>query len=162
MKKSMSISESQRLALGAYVKLMRAASCVTAKMHRHLAGWKLTMSQFGVLEALFHLGPMTQQDLGGKILKSSGNITMVIDNLEKRKLVSRETDPGDRRRTWINLTPEGEAVIRDIFPKHAAVSEQVFSVLDEAECRRMGLLLKKLGRGQAPDRPRKHQLSQPE
>jgi len=149
MQGSIAITADQRLALGAYVKLMRAASCVTAKMHKHLAEWKLTLSQFGVLEALLHLGSMTQQDLGRKILKSSGNITMVIDNLEKRRLVFRETDPKDRRRTCINLTPEGDAVIREIFPEHAAISEQVFSVLNETECLQLGSLLKKLGRGQA-------------
>ena len=149
MQGSIAITADQRLALGAYVKLMRAASCVTAKMHKHLAEWKLTLSQFGVLEALLHLGSMTQQDLGKKILKSSGNITMVIDNLEKRKLVFRETDPKDRRRTRINLTPKGDAVIREIFPEHAAISEQVFSVLNETECLQLGSLLKKLGRGQA-------------
>jgi len=142
------ITEEQRISLGVYVKLMRATSCVTSKMHQHLAKWKLTMSQFGVLEALLHLGSMPQQALGRKILKSGGNITMVIDNLEKRRLVSRETDPRDRRRTCINLTPEGDAIIREIFPKHALVSEHVFSVLNETECRLLGSLLKKLGRGQ--------------
>ena len=142
------ITDEQRLSLGVYVKLMRATSCVTASMHQHLAKWKLTISQFGVLEALFHLGSMSQQALGRKILKSGGNITMVVDNLEKRRLVSRETDPRDRRCTRINLTPEGEVIIREIFPKHALVSEHVFSVLDETECQRLGSLLKKLGRGQ--------------
>ena len=149
MEGPISISEEQRLVLSAYVKLMRAASCVTSKMHKHLFEWKLTMSQFGVLEALLHLGSMPQQDLGRKILKSSGNITMVIDNLEKRGLVSRETDPRDRRRTCIHLTSEGDAIIREIFPKHAAISEHVFSVLNDTECQQLGSLLKKLGRGQA-------------
>jgi MarR family transcriptional regulator, 2-MHQ and catechol-resistance regulon repressor len=142
------ITEEQRLTLDVYVKLMRAESRVTAKMHRHLSNWKLTASQFGVLEALLHLGSMSQQALGKKILKSGGNITMVVDNLEKRRLVTRETDPGDRRRTRINLTPKGNAIIREIFPKHALVSEHVFSVLDETECRLLGSLLKKLGRAQ--------------
>jgi MarR family 2-MHQ and catechol resistance regulon transcriptional repressor len=149
MERPMAITKNQHLALGAYVKLMRAASCVTSKIHKHLAKSKLTMSQFGVLEALLHLGSMTQQDLGKKILKSSGNITMVIDNLEKRRLVVRETDPKDRRRTRINLTPEGNAIIREIFPKHAIISENIFSVLNEAECRQLGWLLGKLGRAHA-------------
>ena len=148
MERPIPITEDQRLALGVYVKLMRASSFVTARMHKHLAEWKLTMSQFGVLEALLHLGSMTQQDLGRKILKSSGNITMVIDNLEKRRLVSRKTDPGDRRRTRINLTTEGNAIIREIFPKHAEITEQVFSVLSETDCQQLASLLRKLGRGQ--------------
>ena len=148
MESAITVTESQRLALGVYVKLMRAASCVTTQMHQHLAEWKLTMSQFGVLEALLHLGSMTQQDLGRKILKSSGNITMVIDNLEKRGLVSRATDPGDRRRTQVNLTVKGDALIREIFPDHVAISEGVFSVLDKTECHQLGSLLRKLGKGQ--------------
>jgi len=147
MERPIPITENQRLALGAYVKLMRAAGCVTARMHKHLAKWKLTISQFGVLEALLHLGSMTQQDLGRKILKSSGNMTMVIDNLEKRRLVSRKTDPRDRRRTRINLTTEGNAIIREIFPKHAETTEQVFSVLNESDCQQLAFLLRKLGRG---------------
>jgi len=147
MERPIPITEDQGLALGAYVKLMRAASCVTARMHKHLAEEKLTMSQFGVLEALLHLGSMSQQDLGRKILKSSGNITMVIDNLEKRRLVSRETDPRDRRRTRINLTTEGNTIIREVFPKHAEISEQVFSVLSKTDCQQLASLLRKLGRG---------------
>ena len=84
-------------ALSAYVKLMRAAESITARAHRHLSSFGLTISQFGVLEALFHLGPLSQKDIGQKILRSSGNITMVIDNLEKRGLVRRERDRQDRR-----------------------------------------------------------------
>ncbi len=50
----------------------------------------LTESQFGVLDSLFHLGPMKQKEIGKKILKSGGNITMVINNLEKRGIGSEK------------------------------------------------------------------------
>ena len=74
-------------ALDSYIKLMRASHSVTALIHRHLSEWKLTISQFGVLDALYHLGPLFQRDLAKKHLMSDANITMVVDNLEKRSLV---------------------------------------------------------------------------
>ena len=72
------------VALGTFVKLMRAAESVSADVHKEIGEAGLSISQFGILEALYHLGPMSQKEIGAKILKSAGNITMVIDNLEKR------------------------------------------------------------------------------
>jgi MarR family transcriptional regulator, 2-MHQ and catechol-resistance regulon repressor len=84
-------------ALNAYVKLTRASKTVSSRIHRHFGDAGLTVSQFGVLEAIYHVGPLSQAELAKKILKSTGNITMVIDNLEKRGLVRRERKQGDRR-----------------------------------------------------------------
>ena len=84
-------------ALSAFVKLIRASESVSARIHRHLADAGLTVSQFGVLEALYHLGPLSQSEIAKKVLKSTGNITLVIDNLEKRDLVKRERQKEDRR-----------------------------------------------------------------
>src|SRR5512139_2869528 len=103
-------------ALSAYVKLMRAAESLTARIHRNLADVDLSISQFGTLEALYHLGPMTQIEIGKKILKSSGNMTMVIDNLEKRALVRRERGKEDRRYFTVHLTGAGKKLISDFFP----------------------------------------------
>jgi MarR family 2-MHQ and catechol resistance regulon transcriptional repressor len=83
MKRRYRGSQKETRALKTYVKLMRAAESVTARTHRHLASTGLTVSQFAVLEALYQLGPLSQREIGQKILRSSGNITMVIDNLEK-------------------------------------------------------------------------------
>src|SRR6266581_6980244 len=91
-------------ALNTYTKLMRAAESVTSRVHRVLATPKLTISQFGVLEALYHKGPLCQRDIASKILKSSGNITLVIDNLEKQNLVKRERTSADRRYLTVRLT----------------------------------------------------------
>jgi MarR family 2-MHQ and catechol resistance regulon transcriptional repressor len=124
---------------------MRAAESITARTHRHLSSVGLTISQFGVLEALYHLGPLSQKDIGQKILRSSGNITMVIDNLEKRDLVRREQDRSDRRIYIIHLTDEGNKLIRNIFPPHAAVITGEMSVLTAAEQKALGGLCKKLG-----------------
>ena len=60
---------------------MRAASAISGRVHRHLAVDRLTESQFAILEALHHLGPLSQKRLSGKILKSGANVTTVVDNL---------------------------------------------------------------------------------
>ncbi len=132
-------------ALKTYVKLMRATESVTARAHRQLSSFGLTISQFGVLEALYHLGPMSQTEIGQKILRSSGNITMVIDNLEKRKLVRRERNRADRRSFIIHLTDDGKKLISSIFPSHAAKIARALDVLTPAEQQTLGKLCKKLG-----------------
>ena len=140
------LKSSQQRALNTYIKLMRAAGSVTERMHRHLRDHGLTNSQFGVLDALLHLGPMCQREIGDKILKTGGNMTLVIDNLEKRGLVERVQDEQDRRYFRIHLTPQGKILISRVFPRHAAIAEKVFAFLDEDEQEQLGRLLKKLGR----------------
>jgi MarR family 2-MHQ and catechol resistance regulon transcriptional repressor len=138
-------TKTDALALKTYIKLMRAAESVTARIHKQLSEKGLTISQFGILEALYHLGPMSQRDVGNKILKSSGNITMVIDNLEKRKLVKRITNKTDRRSFTIHLTEAGHGFIRNFFPSHAARIVKEMSILKPSEQQELGRLCKKLG-----------------
>ena len=134
-------------ALSTYVKLMRAAESITSRVHKHLSSVGLTVSQFGVLEAIYHLGPLSQKDLGRKILRSSGNITMVIDNLEKRRLVRRERDASDRRMFIVHLTEDGQKLIDRIFPPHAALITRELSVLNATDQEILGDLCKKVGKG---------------
>ena len=138
-------SKAETRALKTYVKLMRAAESVTARIHRHLASTGLTISQFAVLEALYQLGPLSQREIGKKILRSSGNITMVIDNLEKSGLVRRKRNEADRRFFMVHLTDKGYHLINKIFPPHAAVIAKDLGVLTAAEQEALGRLCKKLG-----------------
>lgn len=132
-------------ALNSYIKLMRAAETVTARLNRNLTSVDLTVSQFGVLEALYHKGPLCQRDLAKKILKSTGNITMVIDNLEKRGLVRRERAADDRRYITISLTENGMQLIAELFPRHAASITDEMRSLTEEEQTELGRLCRKLG-----------------
>ena len=138
-------NEKEMRALNTYIKLMRAAESLTVRAHEHLSSTGLTISQFGVLEALYHIGPMSQKDIGQRILRSSGNITMVIDNLEKRRLVRRIRDERDRRSFIVHLTEAGKKLIRKIFPPHAAVITHEMNALTAAEQKTLGVLCKKLG-----------------
>jgi len=132
-------------ALNAYVKLMRASEAVTGRIHRHLTDAGLTVTQFGVLEALYSLGPLSQRDIGRKILKSSGNITLVIDNLEKRGLVKRERSKEDRRYYAVDLTATGRKMIGTIFPRHAAKVVEEMKSLTGAEQEELSRLCRKMG-----------------
>ena len=133
-------------ALNAYIKLVRASESVFGRIGQNLrAEGGLTLSQFGVLEALWHLGPLCQRDLGLKILKSSGNMTMVVDNLEKRELVDRRQNAEDRRVTEVHLMAKGRALIKEIFPRHAAQITEELGRLTAAEQKQLGALCRKLG-----------------
>jgi MarR family 2-MHQ and catechol resistance regulon transcriptional repressor len=135
----------ERRALDLYIKLSRAAESVNQRVNRHLQDVHLTVSQFGVLEALYHLGPMTPGVLCDKILRSTGNLTLVIDNLEKRRLVARTQNPEDRRSTIIQLTAGGQALIEEVFPHHVATVVQEMVVLTAEEQSQLAALCRKLG-----------------
>lgn len=140
-------------ALNAYINLVRAAESVTAPLSRRLADAGLTPSQFGVLEALLHLGPLNPCELGRKLLKTGGNMTMVLDNLERRGLVERARDPEDRRYLTIHLTGGGRRVIEAAFPGHAREIAERMSALTVAELESLRRLCRKLGRAQAAAEP---------
>ena len=134
------------LALDAFIKLMRATDSISAHLSRHTEAEGLTHGQFGVLEALLHLGPMSQRDLGAKLLRSGSNVTMVLDNLQRRGLVRRTRRADDRRAVEVALTASGRRLITDLFPKHARRITRLFGALASRDQQRLGALCKTLGR----------------
>ncbi len=135
------------LALDTMIKLMRAVSTIAARLYVPLQrDHGITEGQLGVLEALLHLGPLTQTQLCGKLLTSGSNLTTVLDNLERRGWVRRERDTADRRVQNVHLTAEGRAVIMEVFPQHARRVAETFAALSEDEQRQLGELCRKLGR----------------
>lgn len=139
-------TERQKAALSAYTKLMRSTESVNRRidLQRPLGG-RLTTSQFAVLEALHFHGVMKQVEISKKILKTPGNLTLVIDNLVRASLVTRKVSDTDRRANTIELTPEGKQLIAGIFPAMAEAIERTFSVLGDDELSQLSALLKRLG-----------------
>lgn len=133
------------LAMNTYTKLMRAAETVTANVSRIMSKAGLTISQFGVLEALHHKGPLCQRDIAVKILKSTGNITLVIDNLEKQGLVKRERIHEDRRYLTVSLTEKGNNLITTVFPEVEAAIVVEMGALNGEQQEQLGFLCKTLG-----------------
>jgi len=132
-------------ALNTYTKLMRGSESVTSRVGRKMSDAGLTISQFGVLEALLHKGPMCQRDVASKILKSTGNITLVIDNLEKQGLVQRERSLEDRRYCTVLLTEKGRTLIEVTFAEVEAAIIAEMGVLTDEEQETLGTLCRKLG-----------------
>jgi MarR family 2-MHQ and catechol resistance regulon transcriptional repressor len=131
-------------ALAAYVKLLRAGEDISREATRPLALYDLTPSQFGVLEALYDAGPQCLSDLAHRILKTSGNLTVVVENLEKRRLVRRKTGGRDRRFITVALTPKGRTLVGSLAPGHAASIVGIMARLSATEQETLGKLCAKL------------------
>lgn len=95
------------------------------------------------MEALYHLGPLSQGQLGEKILKSNANLTTVVDTLEKKGLVVRERSETDRRKVSVHLTDSGETLIAKVFPRHAKVVSEELGFLSVKEKNLLTELLKR-------------------
>jgi MarR family 2-MHQ and catechol resistance regulon transcriptional repressor len=134
-------------ALNAFIKLMRASDSVTADLGRHLGALGMTAGQLSVLEALLHLGPLCQHELAGKVMRSTSNVTTVIDNLERDGLVKRTRRVDDRRVVDVSLTPAGRRQIERIFPAHVGRIAERFGRLTADEQAELGRLCRKLGLG---------------
>ena len=144
-------SHAERRTLDTFIKLTRCTNSVLARLAERQTVSDLTYSQFAVLEALYHLGSMTQGEISSKILKSNSNLTTVIDNLERDGFVCRERDAKDRRVIHVHLTEAGKGKIEAVFPNHVAALVQEFSVLSASEQETLGKLCKKLGKGKGSE-----------
>jgi MarR family 2-MHQ and catechol resistance regulon transcriptional repressor len=102
------------------------------------------------MEALFHLGPMCQKTLGEKLLKSGGNVTVIVDNLEKRRLVQRTRDSADRRLITVSLTDAGRETISRIIPDHVRRVVSEMSTLTSKQQEQLSALCRAVGTRQAP------------
>ena len=131
-----------------WLVLWKAFRAMEAEAGRSIAGLGLCQSDFGVLEALLHKGPLPVKALGEKVLLTSGSMTAAIDRLEKRGWVARGDDPADRRSRIVRLTPEGRRTIQALFRSHERDMERAASGLSSSERAELIGLLRKLG-GQA-------------
>ncbi len=135
----------EKRALDTYIKLRRAVNVLSLCEGEVMRSAGLTESQFGALEALYHLGPLCQRELAAKVLKSAGNMTTVVDNLERRGLVERRRDGDDRRVVTVRLTKSGEGLIRRVFPGVVDALVSGFSALTVKDQNQLAALCRRLG-----------------
>ena len=128
-----------------WLVLMKAYRSMGRYAQRSIAAHDIGLSDFGILEALLHKGPLPAGEIGRRIELTSGSITTAIDRLESRGLVERSADAGDRRVKKVALTRSGRALITRIFDKHKADLETAAAGLTRAERETLIGLLKKLG-----------------
>ena len=140
------LDRKQDTALKLLVVMARAFNAVTEYVGREdMEQHGITPTEFAILEALYHKGPLLLGEVQRKILVTSGGITYLVDRLVDKGLVKREQCAEDRRARYAVLTPAGQALIKRIFPAHAARIEQAMSGLTQAEQREVTALLRKLG-----------------
>ena len=138
--------EGQERALRLWIALARCYATYARAVSCKVGEYGLTTPQFGILEALYHLGPLSLGDLAGKLLVTGGNVTYVMDRLEDQGLVHRERSSVDRRIIQAKLTEKGHALIAEVFPGHGAFIEDLSTSLSPEEQEELRALLKKLGR----------------
>lgn len=123
------LDEPSSAALRLWVIMSRAHSAIAAHASADVARHGLTLAEFGILEALYHRGPMLLGEVQRRILVSSGGITFLVDRLTAKGLVERRTCEADRRARYAALTPAGTELVARIFPEHAALLTQVMEGL---------------------------------
>ena len=131
--------------LNTYIKLIRGSESVKNRINEPLAAKGLTESQFYTIDALYNLGPLNQKEVGEKLFRTGGNITLVIDNLEKQGLVKRERGIKDRRSFIIHLTAKGRNLYKRIFPRQLRLIAEEMNLLTEEEQIQMQKFCKILG-----------------
>ncbi len=132
-------------ALNSLIKITRAADSVRSRVLSAIGTSGITESQYYVLDTLYHSGPLTQKNIGEKVFRSGGNITLVIDNLEKLGYVKRVRGKEDRRYFSIHLTKAGKKVMDKIFPKFLKAATDEMGTLSDEEHNELQRLSKKVG-----------------
>ena len=126
--------------------LWKAARAVETYAENSIAELKMCGSDFAVLEALLHKGPLQINEIGKKVLLTSGSITVAVDRLESKGLVERRASGTDRRARIVHLTKDGRELITRIYADHASDMEQLAAAsLSRAERETLIRLLKKIG-----------------
>lgn len=132
-------------ALELWVVMARCCNAVACRAGEDVARHGLTPGEFGVLEALYHRGPLLLGELQRKVLVSSGGVTYLVDRLAERGLVERRDCPSDRRARYAALTDQGRDLIERIFPEHAAILARALGGVGPEEQRRLAGQLRKVG-----------------
>ncbi|RYG20917.1 MarR family transcriptional regulator [bacterium] len=128
----------------AYVRLVRSSEGLHAQVSRGLAIEGISASQFSAMKVLRIHGKLAQRDIAKYILKSGGNITILVDNLETMGLVTRDRDTKDRRVVYVSLTEKGEALFDELYPGHLERIREAMGALTDEECHQLILLLQKV------------------
>ncbi|MBS4210055.1 MarR family transcriptional regulator [Bacillus sp. FJAT-50079] len=136
---------SQDLSLKSFVVLMKATKSLQERIKLDINNYGVNLSEFAVLEVLYHKGQQTVQQICNSVLIASGSMTYVIDKLEKKNMLERSACPHDRRVVHVMLTDQGKEFMDSIFPQHQKVIEDVFAEVTIEEKEILIDALKKVG-----------------
>lgn len=132
-------------ALKLWVVMNRASRSIASRLRHQVERHGLTFTEFAVLEVLLHKGTLPAGEVGDRVLLTSGSMTYVLDKLQKNELIRRKPCPDDRRVVHVELTDSGRRLIEKVFPEHADLIRELFSVLQSNEQQQMTDQLKSVG-----------------
>ncbi|WP_425456476.1 MarR family winged helix-turn-helix transcriptional regulator [Cohnella pontilimi] len=144
-KSEQNLSSNRELSLKLFVVLSKAYKVVMDRAIKDMKKYGLSASEFMIMELLYHKGRFPLQQIGGKVLMTSGSITYNIDKLEAKGYLKRVPCPNDRRVTYAEITPDGENWFGTIFPGHAEAIEAAMQGLTVGNKKLAIELLKQLG-----------------
>jgi MarR family transcriptional regulator, 2-MHQ and catechol-resistance regulon repressor len=129
-----------------WLVMMKAMRALTKYAAADIAGTGLGLSDFAVLEVLLHKGPLPVNTIGPIVDLTPGSISIAVDRLFAKGLVSRVESAEDRRVRIVALTSRGKDLIASAFRKHSGQMKKVFSELGAEELRGLEVALKKVGK----------------
>ena len=127
-----------------FLLLMQTSKAIQDRIREEMTKNNLSITEFSVLEVLYYHEKQTIQQIGSRILISSGSMTYVIDKLEKRGLLMRNDCQNDRRVIHITLTDTGKELMKEIMPKHQDLIDDIFDSLTSVEVETITNLLEKV------------------
>ncbi len=135
------------MATGPHIRLVlwKAAKAVEKVDRASIAQTGHVLSDFTIMEALLHKGPLPINKIGEKVLLTSGSMTAAVNRMEKDGLVKRIQDPSDGRYFYVHLTKKGRNLIKKAYAKHEKTLEKIAGVLSDSERKELVRLLKKIG-----------------
>ena len=128
----------------AVIGIMRASNLLIDDLKKTLKNYPINVTEFSVMEFLFSKGEKSIQEIRDRILLASGSATYVVDNLEKKGYVKRNSSQKDKRVTFIRLTAVGKNLMNDIFPIHKINTKKIFDDLSNKELGTLKQILKKI------------------
>jgi MarR family 2-MHQ and catechol resistance regulon transcriptional repressor len=125
--------------------LFRATNAMEAMIKEDVSTYQLNPTEFGVLEALYHLGPLNVQEIVNKVLIANSSMSYVLDELEKKQWIQRNKDIHDARVRKVSLTNQGVTLMDDVYPSHVQTLRKRLNRLSNEEELLLQNLLKKIG-----------------
>jgi MarR family transcriptional regulator, 2-MHQ and catechol-resistance regulon repressor len=139
------VDKDQELSLKLFVVLSRAIQSIEKQVVNNIKSYGLNLTEFGVLELLYHKGDQPIQKIGQKILLASSSITYVVDKLEEKKYITRKACATDRRVTHASITEEGVKLMEEIFPEHKEAMSKIMAGINTDEKELIVDKIKQLG-----------------
>jgi MarR family 2-MHQ and catechol resistance regulon transcriptional repressor len=126
--------------------LYRSVNAITNVIKNDVAQYGLNVTEFGVLEALYHKGTLSVQAIVDKVLIANSSMSYVLSKLEDKAMIKKEKSSQDKRQFNISITSKGQSILDEMYPKHVQSLRQKLDVLTTEEENELQRLLKKVGK----------------